>query len=144
MLGLEDALIAIPYIIHYIGSLVLVLPEQILKVTWKPSEDAGRSVIEYIVNTSTTGRDYIDSTSVKHPITLVPISGLPQYSSGTVSVWARNLGALSKLIILRFRMVNIVTNGRYSYVHIKSNCDTICRCIRNDEIIVSCKCMPLA
>ena len=99
------------YIIPFIGSLVLVLPEQILKVSWKPSEDVGRSAIEYIVNTTTTGIDYINSTSVEHPITSVPISGLPQYSAGTVSVWAKNSGALSKPVVLRFRMVNIVTNG---------------------------------
>ena len=99
------------YIIPYIGSLVLVLPEQILKVLWKPSEDAGRSAIEYIVNTTTTGMDYINSASVKHPITSVPISGLPQYSAGTVSVWAKNPGTMSKPVVLRFRMVNIVTNG---------------------------------
>ena len=106
------------YIIPYIGSLVLVLPEQILKVLWKPSEDAGRSAIEYIVNTTTTGMDYINSTFVAHPVTSVPISGLSQYSSGTVSVWARNPGALSKPVVLRFRMVNIVTNGRYTYISI--------------------------
>ena len=106
------------YIIPYIGSLVLVLPEQILKVSWEPSEDVGRSAIEYIVNTTTTGMDYVNSTSVKHPITSVPISGLSQYSSGTVSVWARNPGALSKPVVLRFRMVNIVTNGRYTYISI--------------------------
>ena len=103
-----------PHIIHYIGSLVLVLPEQILKVSWKPSEDAGRSAIEYIVNTTTTGMDYINSTSVKHPITSVPISGLSQYSAGTVSVWAKNPGAMSKPVVLKFRMVKIVTNGKYA------------------------------
>ena len=108
------------YIIPYIGSLVLVLPEQILKVLWKPSEDVGRSAIEYIVNTTTNykGMDSINSTFVAHPITSVPISGLSQYSSGTVSVWARNPGALSKPVVSRFRMVNIVTNGRYTYISI--------------------------
>ena len=106
--------------IPYIGSLFLVLPEQIVKVTWKPSEDAGRSAIEYIVNTTTTGMDFINSTSVKHPITLVPISELLQYSSGSVSVWAKNPGAMSKLVVLRFRMVNIVTNGRYTYIYISN------------------------
>ena len=99
------------YILHYIGSLVLVLLEHILKVSWKPSEDAGQSAIEYIVSTTTTGMDYVNSTSVKHPITSVSIRGLPQYSSGTVSVWAKNPGAMSKPVVLRFRMVNIVTNA---------------------------------
>ena len=82
-----------------------------LNVSWKPSDDAGRSLIDYIA-TTTTGMDYNYSTSVKHPITSVPIRGLPQYSAGTVSVWAKNPGALSKPVVLRFRMVNIVTNGR--------------------------------
>ena len=81
-----------------------------LKVSWKPSDDAGRSLIDYIVTTK-AGLGYNYSTSVKHPITSVLFSGLPQYSSGTVSVWAKNPDALSKPVILRFRMVNIVTNG---------------------------------
>ena len=81
-----------------------------LKVSWKPSDDAGRSLIDYIVTTK-AGMDYNYSTSVEHPITSVPISGLPQYSAGTVSVLAKNPGALSKPVFLRFRMVNIVTNG---------------------------------
>ena len=97
---------------------MLVLPKQVLQVSWKPSEDAGRSAIEYIVNTTTVGMDYINSTSVKHPITSVPISGLPQYSSGTVSVWAKNPGALSQPVVLRFRMVNIITNGKRNYMYI--------------------------
>ena len=81
-----------------------------LKVSWKPSDDAGRSLIDYIL-TTTAGMDYNYSTSVKHPITSIPISGLPQYSSGTVSVWVKNPGSMSKQVVLRFRMVNIVTNG---------------------------------
>ena len=92
---------------------VLVLPKQMLKVSWKPSDDAERSLIDYIV-TTTTGMDFVNSTSIKHPITSIPISGLPQYSAGTVSVWAKNPGAMSKqVVVLRFRMVNIVTNGRH-------------------------------
>ena len=56
---------------------------------------------------------YINSTSIKHPITSVPISGLPQYSAGTVSVWAKNPGAMSEPVMLKFRMVNIDTNGKH-------------------------------
>ena len=89
---------------------VLVLPKQMLKVSWKPSDDAGRSLINYTV-TIKAGMDYNYSTSVKHPITSLPIRGLPQYSAGTVSVWAKNPGTRSKPVVLRFRMVNIVTNG---------------------------------
>ena len=91
---------------------VLVLPKQVLQVLWKPSEDAGRSAIEYIVNTTTMRMDYINS--VKHPITSAPISGLPQYSAGKVSVRAKNPGAMSKPVISRFKMVNIVTNGKHT------------------------------
>ena len=91
---------------------VLVLPAQVLQVSWKPAEDAGRSAINYIVNTTMKGMEFANSTSINHPITSVPISGLPQYSSGTVSVWAKNPGALSKPVISRFRMVNIVTDGK--------------------------------
>ena len=83
-----------------------------LKVSWKPSDDAGRSLIDYIV-TIKAGMDYNYSTSIKHPITSVPISGLPQYSAGTVSVWVKNPGTLSKPVKLRFRMVNIVTIGKH-------------------------------
>ena len=115
------SLIFCPTYVH-IGPLsVLVLPEQILTVLWKPSDDAGRSAIEYIITTTTTGMDYINSTSVKHPITSVPISGLPQYSAGTVSVWAKNPGAMSKPVVLRFRMVNIVTNGIIISMSLHSN-----------------------
>ena len=89
---------------------VLVLPKQMLKVSWKPSDDAGRSLIDYTATTM-ADMDYKYSTSIKHPITSVPIRELPQYSAGTVSVWAKNPGALSKPVISRFRMVNIVTNG---------------------------------
>ena len=84
-----------------------------MKVSWKPSEDAGRSAIEYIINTTTMDMDYINSTSIMHRVTSVPISGIPQYSSGTVSVWAKNHATMSKPVVLMFRMVNIVTNGRY-------------------------------
>ena len=84
-----------------------------LKVSWKPANDAGRSLLNYTV-TIKAGMDYDYSTSVKHPITSVPIRGLPQYSAGTVSVWAKNPGAMSKPVMLKFRMVNIVTNGKHS------------------------------
>ena len=83
-----------------------------LKVSWKPANDAGRLLLNYTV-TIKAGMDYNYSTSVKHPITSVPISGLPQYSAGTVSVWAKNPGAMSKPAMLKFRMVNIVTNGKH-------------------------------
>ena len=97
-----------------LGSLrVLVLPNQTLQVSWELAEDVGRSLIEYIVNTAVNGLEYSNSTSVNHTVTSVSITGLPQYSVGTVSVWAKNHGALSKPVVSTFRMVNIVTNGMY-------------------------------
>ena len=101
----------------YIASLsVLVLPKQILKVSWKPANDAGRSPINYIINATMTDTEYNKSTSVEHSMTMTTLAGLPQYSAGTVSVWAKNPGAWSKPVILRVRMVNIVTNGRHGNV----------------------------
>ena len=101
-------------ILLHVGSLsVLVLANQILQVSWKSADDAGRSLIEYIVNTTVNGVEYINSASVKHPITSVSITGLPQYSAGTVSVWAKNPGALSEPVISTFRLVDIVTNGKH-------------------------------
>ena len=103
---------------RYVVSLhVLVLPNQILQVSWKPAGDVRPTAINsyYIINTTTAGMEFINSTSVDHPITMTTITGLPQYSVGTVSVWANISGALSKPAVLGFRMVNIVTNGRYMY-----------------------------
>ena len=102
----------------YVVSLrVLVLPNQILRVSWKPADDVRPTAINssYIINTTTAGMEFINSTSVDHPITMTTFTGLPQYSVGTVSVWSNIPGALSKPAVLGFRMVNIVTNGRYTY-----------------------------
>ena len=103
----------------YIGSLnVLVLTNHILQMSWQPADDAGQSAISYIVNTTVTDMEYNYSASVKNPITSVSITGLPQYSAGTVSVWAKNPGALSERVISTFRMVNIVTNGMFVCTYI--------------------------
>ena len=98
-----------------------------LKVSWKPADDAGRSLLDYIF-TTTAGMEYNYSTSVKHPITSVPIRELPQYSAGIVSVWVKNAGALSKPVILRFRMVNIVTNGIDTIIYFASVYILYCVC----------------
>ena len=86
-------------------------------MSWEPVDDAGQ-LIEYIVGATTSDMEYNNSTSIKHPSTSVLITGLPQYSAGTVSVWAKNNGALSKPVFSRFRMVNIVTNGRHMIIHL--------------------------
>ena len=90
-----------------------MLTNHTLQVSWQPADDAEQSAISYIVNTTVTDMEYNYSASVKHPITSVSITGLPQYSAGTVSVWAKNPGALSERVISKFRMVNIVTNGMF-------------------------------
>ena len=101
----------------YIASLsVLVLPKQILQVSWEPADDAGQSPISYIVYATMTGMEFNISTSVAHHMTMTTLSGLPQYSDGTVSVWAKNPSASSKPAASAFRMVNIVTNGRHGNV----------------------------
>ena len=105
-------------LLPYVGLVnVLILTSKTLQVSWEPADDAGR-LIEYTVNTTTTDVEYYNSTFVKHPITSVSITGLSQYSAGTVSVWAKNPGALSKPVFSRFRMVNIVTNGRQIITHL--------------------------
>ena len=98
----------------YIASVsALVIPKQILQVSWEPADDSGRSPINYIISATVTGMEFNNSTSVEHPMTMATLAGLPQYSAGTVSVWAQNPGALSKPVSLRFKMVNIVTNGKH-------------------------------
>ena len=112
--------------LYIIASLsVLVLPKQILQVSWEPADDAGRSPISYIVYATMTSI----STFVEHPMTTTILTGLPQYSDGTVSVWAKNPGASSKPAASGFRMVNIVINGRHDNKRISCsipcNTDTI-------------------
>ena len=125
--------IALIFLPTYLGSLnVLVLANHILQVSWDSADDAGQSAISYTVNATGTDIEHNYSASVKHPITSVSITGIPQYSTGTVSVWAKNLGALSKPVTSRFRMVNIVTNGRY--VHTCSHSTSINAC--SSECIV--------
>ena len=68
-----------------IGSLsVLVLPKQMLKVSWKPSDDAGRSLIDYIV-TTTAGMDYnypLSILSPRYPSVDSPSTALAQCQCG--------------------------------------------------------------
>ena len=105
---------AFQYIIASLS--VLVLPKQILQVSWEPADDAGQSPISYIVYATMTGMEFNISTSVAHPMTVTTLTGLPQYSNGTMSVWAKNPGVSSKPAASALRMVNIVTNGRHTTV----------------------------
>ena len=97
----------------YIALRILVLPNQILQVSWEPADDARRSVINYVINTTTLDMQFLDSISTENHITMATLTRLPQYSSGTVSVWANNSGGQSECVTLDFRMANIVTNGRH-------------------------------
>ena len=117
-------------LLYILASLsILVLPKQILQVSWEPADDAGRSPISYIVYATMTGMEFNISTSVEHPMTTTILTGLPQYSDGTVSVWAKNPSASSKPATSAFRMVNIVINGRHDDKRISCsipcNTDTI-------------------
>ena len=95
---------------------VIVIPNHTLKVLWEPV-DYAHSFNMYIVNTTIAGLDGIAiTTTVTHPITNANQTGLPQYSVGTVSVWAMNPGALSEPVIKGFKMVNIATNGRQNVI----------------------------
>lgn len=82
-------------------------------MSWKSADDDRRSLINYILNATTADMELNNSATIEHPATKVNLHGLPQYSAGTVSVWAQNPGALSKPVTSAFKMVNIVTNGRH-------------------------------
>lgn len=91
---------------------IVILPEQVLQVMWVPAVDASRSPVTNIINVIVKrGADEPVTKSVQHPITIATINGLPEYSSGKVSLQARNPGALSKAITKTFRMVNISGEG---------------------------------
>ena len=89
-----------------------ILPNQILQVSWDPADDVHRSNVSYIVNSSTTVTEFSNSTLLKHPAIMLTLTGVPQYSTGAVSVQAMNPGAVSVPVRVGFRMLNIVTNGR--------------------------------
>lgn len=91
----------------------VILPEHVLQVKWVPALDANKSPITYDINaTLKASREKSVSNSVQHPITMVTLLGLPQYSAGTVTLQAKNPGALSEPVNAIFRMVNITGEGR--------------------------------
>lgn len=98
----------------YIALHILVLPKEILQVSWEPADDARRSLINYVINTTRMDMQFLNSTSTENHVTMATLTGLPQYSTGTVSVQANNSGGQSERVTLGFRMVNTVTNGRHS------------------------------
>ena len=79
-----------------------------------PDNDASLSPepITYIVNVTVKGdTDKLVSKTIHHPNTTVTLTEFSQYSTGTISVQARNLGASSKIVNANFRMVNISGEG---------------------------------
>ena len=110
-----------------------------LQVSWYPADDAERSSVNYLINTTLTGIMNINHpTSVDHPITTTTLNEVPLCSVGTVSVQAMNPGVLGEPVSVGVRMVDIVTNCRYAELVYSSfnnivlsnrhNC-TICLCI---------------
>ena len=76
-------------------------------MSWYPAYDAARLSINYTISTTMKGMNINHSTSVEHPITTATFTGLPLYSAGTVTVQARNPGAVSEPVSLDFKMVDI-------------------------------------
>ena len=84
---------------------------------WTPDLDASNSPINYVINaTVKTGTKEPVSKTVQHPSTIATFTELPQYSTGSVSVQARNSGAWSKIVTKKFRMVNITGEGGYLHL----------------------------
>ena len=79
-----------------------------------PDNDASPSPepITYIVNVTVKGgTEEVVSETIHHPNTTVTLTEIPQYSTGTFSVQARNPVASSKIVNANFRMVNILGKG---------------------------------
>ena len=77
-----------------------------------PDNDASLSLITFIVNVTVKGgTEEVVSQTIHHPNTTVTLTEFPQYSTGTISVQARNPGASSEIVNANFRMVNITGEG---------------------------------
>ena len=88
---------------------IVILPDQVLQVIWFPADDVTLSPVTYVINvTQRTGRD---SVQHMHPVTKTTLTGLNMFSSGNVSLQARNPTSSSEIVIKTFRMVNITGDG---------------------------------
>ena len=106
---------------------VAILPGQAMEVSWVPAKDASLSPITYTIQTTNSLLSH-SSTSVAHPVTMAMLTGLPQHIAGTVSMQAMNPGAVSDIVTVDFKMVDIVATASgigicmLNYRHKRSLC----------------------
>ena len=120
---------------------VIILPGQALEVSWVPTKDASLSPIIYTITTiKVIFGSYVhhSTTSVAHPVTMTMLTGLPQHSAGRVSVQAMNPGAVSDIVSVDFKMVDIdaTASGISFYIH-NSRCITFLGIMCNVYIMCS-------
>ena len=90
---------------------IVILPELALQVMWTPAPDASHSSLTYDINvTVESGGTKKLLESVPHPISVEIFTGL-SYSIGNVLLQAANPGAMSKVVTVSFRMVNLTGEG---------------------------------
>ena len=87
---------------------VTISPDQVLQVMWFPA-DINHSSINYVLNISSATMAINSSNKITFPNTTVILTELP--STGTVSLQAKNPGALSEPVSVAYRMVNITGDG---------------------------------
>ena len=92
---------------------ITILPEFALQVMWTPAPDASRSSLTFVINVTVESgsTEKLLSASVSHPISMKKFTGLSPYSAGSVLLQAANPGAVSKAVIVSFRMVNLTGEG---------------------------------
>ena len=92
---------------------IVILPEFALHVMWTPAPDASRSSLTYVINVTVEsgGTEKPLSSSVPHPISMENFTGFSSYSAGSVLLQATNHGAMSKVVTVSFRMVNLTGEG---------------------------------
>ena len=88
---------------------VTILPGHILQVMWSPADDMNLHFISYVLNINSTSANVTTLTNITYPQAMETLTGLP--STGTVSLKAKNPGALSEPVSVAYRMVNITGDG---------------------------------
>ena len=88
---------------------VVILTGQALEVSWVPANDASLTSINYTITTAITNGNH-STTAVSLPNTRAKLSGLPRHSAGRVSVQAMNPGALSDIVTVEFKMVDVTSS----------------------------------
>ena len=88
---------------------VTILPGHILQVMWSPANHINLHFISYVLNINSTSANVTTLTNITYPQVMETLTGLP--STGTVSLQAKNPGALSEPVSVAYRMVNITGDG---------------------------------